>query len=223
VTLIVRAHQPVRFPLYLRVPGWCAQPSVAINNQPQGVPGGRQPFLRIERDWSDGDAVRLTLPMTIQLRRWAKNHHSVSVDRGPLTYSLKIAERYVQAGGTEDWPAFEILPESPWNYGLVLDGDQPAAAWEIVKKDWPVDEMPFTHEGTPLEIRAQGKRIPQWQLDPYGLVAELQDSPVRSEQPVEEIRLIPMGAARLRISSFPVIGEGPEATAWKEPTGSAAP
>ncbi len=71
--------------------------------------------------------------------------------------------------------------------------------------------MPFTQEGTPIELRAKGKRIPQWKLDRYGLVAELQDSPVESGEPVEPITLVPMGAARLRISAFPVIDQRPDA------------
>jgi hypothetical protein len=34
---------------------------------------------------------------------------------------------------------------------------------------------------------------------------------------VEEIALIPIGCARLRISAFPVIGDGPEAREWQAP------
>jgi hypothetical protein len=34
---------------------------------------------------------------------------------------------------------------------------------------------------------------------------------------VETVTLIPMGCARLRISAFPVIGEGPDAQPWPEP------
>jgi hypothetical protein len=45
-------------------------------------------------------------------------------------------------------------------------------------------------------------------------VGKLQASPVKSEQPRENVTLIPMGAARLRISSFPVIGKGNEAHEW---------
>ena len=37
---------------------------------------------------------------------------------------------------------------------------------------------------------------------------------MKSDEPVETVTLIPMGAARLRISSFPVIGQGPDARAW---------
>jgi hypothetical protein len=42
----------------------------------------------------------------------------------------------------------------------------------------------------------------------------VQDSPIRSAEPVESVELIPMGAARLRITSFPVIGEGASAHEW---------
>jgi hypothetical protein len=41
---------------------------------------------------------------------------------------------------------------------------------------------------------------------------------VLSEQPVETVSLIPMGAARLRIAAFPVIGNGPSSHRWVEPT-----
>ena len=65
--------------------------------------------------------------------------------------------------------------------------------------------------GTPIELRAKGKRLPAWQLDQLGLVGLLPPSPVKSDEPVESITLVPMGAARLRISSFPVVAEGPAA------------
>ena len=49
-----------------------------------------------------------------------------------------------------------------------------------------------------------------------GLVGLLQPSPVKSNEPTETITLIPMGAARLRISAFPTIGAGPDAHDWVE-------
>jgi hypothetical protein len=75
-------------------------------------------------------------------------------------------------------------------------------------------EQPFTPETAPIQIEAKAKRIPAWKQDQLGLVGKLQPSPVKSDQQVETITLIPMGAARLRISSFPVIGEGPDAHIW---------
>jgi hypothetical protein len=46
-------------------------------------------------------------------------------------------------------------------------------------------------------------------------VAELQMSPVASDQPEEPIALIPLGCARLRMACLPVIGEGADAQEWR--------
>jgi hypothetical protein len=207
----------VQFPLYLRVPGWCERAAVTVNGTKLAVAGKPHTYIRILRRWSDGDRVALELPMKISIRRWTRNHNSASVDRGPLTYSLKIGEKNVREGGTDKWPAWEIHPTTPWNYGLVLDAKDPAGSFEVVKRSWSASNMPFTHEGAPIELKGTGKKIPQWQLDHLGLVGKLQPSPVKSDEPVESIALIPMGAARLRIASFPVVGDGPEANEWTSP------
>ena len=61
-------------------------------------------------------------------------------------------------------------------------------------------------------MKAKGKRIPQWIQEANGLVGAIQKSPVRSDEPIEDVTLIPMGCARLRIAAFPQIGEGPDAS-----------
>jgi DUF1680 family protein len=205
------------FPLYFRIPGWCTAPAIIINGKPLPLAAAPRGYLVLDRTWTNGDRVELTLPMKVTLRTWTKNQGSVSVDRGPLTYSLKIGEKYVRSGGTERWPAWEIVPTSPWNYGLVLKAGDPAASFEVVERNWPDNYQPFTHEGTPIELRASGKRIPEWRTDYLGLVGLLQESPAASKEKTEPITLIPMGAARLRIASFPVIGEGPQTHYWKVP------
>lgn len=216
----------VRFPLYLRVPAWCRDAHVKVNGRALSVErssttsstsGNGAGFVALDRVWNDGDQIELMLPMPVTLRRWQKNHDSVSVDRGPLTFSLQIKEDYRRAGGTDEWPSLEIWPASPWNYGLVLDPDDAARSFTLEKRAWPANDMPFTHEGTPLALKAKGRRIPQWGLDEHGLVQELQRSPALTAEPLEEITLIPMGAARLRISAFPVAEDSPEGHEWTAP------
>ena len=97
-------------------------------------------FLRIERSWKNGDVVELRLPMKVVVKKWERNHDSVSVNYGPLTFSLKIGERYdrkdskataigdsswQKGADPSKWPSFEIHPTTPWNYGLVLDEQHP--------------------------------------------------------------------------------------------------
>ena len=58
-------------------------------------------YLCINREWANGDRVELTLPMSLSMRTWQVNKNSVSVDYGPLTLSLKIAEKYVEKDSRE--------------------------------------------------------------------------------------------------------------------------
>jgi len=222
--MTVRTPKAVRFPIYLRVPGWCDAPRLAVNGKPVAV--NRQPlsasarptgFVMVDRAWRDGDVLAVVFPMPVRVRTWTANKDAVSVERGPLTFSVKIAEDYVRSGGTDEWPAWEIKPASPWNYGLVLDGDDPSAAFEVVKKPWPSDGQPFAWDRAPVEIRARARRIANWQENYWGLVDALQPSPVLSDAPVETITMIPMGAGRLRVSALPVIGEGSGAREWVAP------
>ena len=229
----IAAERAVAFPLYLRVPAWCRGPQVAINGQVEPVaadkPGN---FIRITRDWKDGDSVELRLPMALAVKRWERNHQSASVNYGPLTFSLKIGERYDRKDSTataigdshwqkgadpSKWPSFEIHPTTPWNYALVLDDQKPESSFSLKQGPWPASGFPFTLDEVPLALEAKARRLPEWTLDRHGLCAVLQDSPVRTDQPVETITLIPMGAARLRISAFPVAGTGPDAKAWVAP------
>jgi hypothetical protein len=173
-------------------------------------------YVVLEREWRNGDTVSLRLPMQVSVRKWEKNHNAVSVNYGPLSFSLKIGERWERCGGTDAWPELEVFPTTPWNYGLVLNEKKPAKAFEVVK--WGgggLPPQPFTSATAPIELRVKAKRIPAWKQDTQGLVGKLQPSPVKSDQPTENVTLIPMGAARLRITTFPVIGQGKDAQEWK--------
>jgi hypothetical protein len=214
IRLTIATAQPAKFPLYLRIPGWCRGATAKVNGR--GVELKAEPlhYVRLEREWRNGDRVELDLPMQITVRRWPKNNQAASVDYGPLTFSLKIGERWSRYGGTDAWPDMEVFPTTAWNYGLVLDDKNPAKSFKLVRKKGPLSAQPFTPETAPIQMEVKARRIPAWKQDQLGLVGKLQPSPVKSDQPVETITLIPMGAARLRISSFPVIGEGPDGHRW---------
>jgi DUF1680 family protein len=217
IDLKIATSAAVRFPLYLRIPHWATAAVLRINDavlSAAAKPGG---YLVIDREWHAGDTVSLRLPMSVSLKRWPKNHNSVSVHYGPLAFSLKIGEKWEKYGGTKTWPEFEVHPTTAFNYGLSLKADKPEASFAVQRRGGPFAENPFTLDTAPITLTAHGRKVPQWTQDSNGLLEPLQDSPVKSNDPEEAITLIPMGAARLRISSFPVIGTGPDAKEWVRP------
>ena len=222
VNFVLRTKAPVAFPLALRIPGWCRAARVWVNDREEAVHAVAGGFVRLARTWNDQDRVRLELPMELSLRTWTNNQNSVSVDYGPLTFALKIGERYERQDSTKTaigdsswqknadpslWPSYEIHPTSPWNYGLVPPGRDLAAAFHLTRRPWPANNFPFTLESVPLLLTAPARKIPEWTLDRHGLCAVLQPSPAFTPERVETVDLVPMGAARLRIAAFPTVTE----------------
>lgn len=217
IKFTVSTDEKVDFPFYLRIPSWTEGAEVRVNGKKISVKPVSGKYLCIEREWADGDKVEMTLPMSLSMRTWQVNKNSVSVDYGPLTLSLKIDEKYIEKDSRETaigdskwqkgadpkkWPTTEIYANSPWNYSLVLDKKEPLKNFKVVRKSWPADNFPFTVANVPLEVKATGRIIPEWQIDETGLCGVLpEEDAVKGAK--EEITLIPMGAARLRISAFP--------------------
>jgi len=220
IKIEVSTSSPINFPLYLRIPRWCNNAKVTINGEPVNINANASSYIRIENKWKQGDVIELTLPMKLAVHTWKENRNSVSVDYGPLTFSLKIDEYYKKINSKESvtddskwranadqtkWPAYDIYPASMWNYGLALNNEPASDQFEIIKRPWPKSNFPFTQEDVPILLKAKGKLIPSWTLDQYGLCEVLPQSPVSVTTKEKSIELIPMGAARLRISAFPVV------------------
>ena len=230
VQLKVGVPKPTAFPLYVRIPNWCTESAIQVAGESVAENVDPSSYVRIFRNWKAGDTVTIHLPMAIKLRRWARNHNSISVDRGPLTYSLRIGEQNVQRDPTQTaqqdsqwrddldtskWPSFEIMPTTPWNYGLELASDTPEQGFKVMYGEWPKDNYPFTADSPPIRLQANGRRITDWGFDLTGLCGMLHDSPVYSSMPREEITLIPMGGARLRISAFPEVRDDRNLPSWR--------
>jgi hypothetical protein len=220
VEFLVHTPKIVSFPLYLRIPEWTKAAVVMLNGKPIPVESQEGSYIKLLNNWKEGDKISLQLPMHLKVRQWEKNKNSVSINYGPLTYSLKIKEEYLekdskataigdsqwQSGANPaKWLSYEIHPASDWNYGLLIDPKHPENSIEVVKNSWPKDNNPFTNANAPISLKVKGKQIPGWTIDQYGLCGVLPQSPVSTASSATELTLVPMGGARLRISSFPVV------------------
>lgn len=220
VTLTLQTDREVAFPLYLRVPAWAAGTTVSINGKPQSIGDTSGKYIRMERTWKSGDVVTLTLPMTVSSQIWQQN--SVSVNYGPLTLSLKIDEDYEQHDSRDKnfvqddshwqtgvdaslWSCYVLRPKSAWNYGLKIGKDNLPLQFSVRRKAWPKDDFPFTLNNVPLEFTAIGVQIPSWGYDRTGMTDILPPEDARHNTEETPLTLVPMGAARLRISAFPMV------------------
>ncbi len=209
IDFTVLTSAAVRFPLYLRIPDWAAEAAISIQGKNLSDKLQAGGYAVIQREWRDGDRIRLSFFPKITVRTWEKPGPSVSVRRGPLWYSLKIGEEWKRYGGTDTWPAYEILPTTPWNYGLLLDPGDPEAAIQIADRKPPAGQ-PFAPEAAPIVLKARARRLPSWKAEGK-MVGKIPDGLVFSAEPDMDVRLIPMGCARLRIASFPrVAGKSSE-------------
>jgi len=213
ITYTVKPDKSVEFPLSLRIPSWTDEATVSVNGKMLDIkPKG---MITIRRTWKSGDKVVLTMPQRVIAEPWPERNNGVMVRRGPLAYSLKIKENLVRHGRTDQWPAWEIHPGSDWNYGLL------PSLRVTVHPPKPMPDQPWDAEKVPLQLTMKGRKIPEWSLDMYGLVAPLQKSPAMSSEPEEDLTFIPMGAAKLRMTVLPTVS--PTGTVWTKPRTAAKP
>ena len=198
-TIRVQPAKPVSFPLTLPVPGFTSETVIRVNGAAQRdlQPGT---FYKITREWVPGDVIQIKMPFPVMVGHGYKG--SVYVTRGPLLFALDIGEKWKkleQKGQTADW---EVDPTTPWNYGLIINQNDPQSSFII---DYgKMGARPFSPQGTPISLRAKGIRIPSWKLEDNS-AGPLPQSPVKQSGSAENLRLIPYGAAKLRITNFPEI------------------
>lgn len=199
-----RTGEKILFPFYMRIPKWCDEGIISVNGEEIQRVNGNQIF-KLDREWTDGDVVTLTLPMKILQQSW--NENAISVERGPLVYALKIEEKWKKIKNQDKYgDFFEVTPMSPWNYGLLsVRPEELQSKFKVVKSEL-VSDRPWSVKNSPVFIEAEGVLLPRWQLY-NGSAGPLPYSPqpMPKDGKITTVTLIPYGCTTLRISEFPVV------------------
>ncbi len=202
LNLTVTTDKAVRFPLLLRVPAWAQDATIKIQDQSQKhlKPGT---FHQIQREWKGATHVELRFPMKAKTSN--RYNGAIALERGPLVYSLKIDEIWTRVNTEKphrELPHgdFEVRPTTPWNYGLLLD--EKNLDTSVTFEELPVGEKPFSPEGAGMAAKVKGRRLPRWKMA-HGWAAEVPPGPQDSQEPLEELTLIPYGCTNIRVTEFP--------------------
>jgi DUF1680 family protein len=96
VEITVVGGQPTEATLYLRIPFWSGAPTAAVNGSVQEESLAPSTYIAIQRPWTTGDAIALTLPASLRLERAKDVTSMVSVFYGPVLLAGEL--------GTENMP-----------------------------------------------------------------------------------------------------------------------
>ena len=68
IDMSIKPAREATFAISLRIPGWCRNPEVSVNGSSFKATPDVRGFVRVERPWKPGDAIRLRFPMSVSVQ-----------------------------------------------------------------------------------------------------------------------------------------------------------
>jgi hypothetical protein len=193
-TITVRPQQATAFPIRLRMPAWSRGTVARVNGKAVKT---SPDFTTIERTWRDGDVIELIFGAEVVAERGFND--GVVFSRGALVFSLPIKENWVawrKRGLTYDW---QVYPGSRWNVGV-------SSRAQVTVTEHPVGDRPFAVAAPAVQLATQASYVPAWKaLEGVADPIPMHAIPSTDEASIPVV-LVPYGAAKLRITTFPALG-----------------
>jgi DUF1680 family protein len=140
---VTRAQGKGASAISLRIPAWCASPSVSVDGhaaEPSVVDG----YLRLHRTWRAGDVVRLTLPRKLRIEPTFDDPRTVALLFGPMVLAGDLGP------ATQRWDGF-----APVLVGDDLARDKALARDEVLARSKDLARF-IVPTAQPAVFRTQG-------------------------------------------------------------------
>ncbi|MFA5816947.1 MAG: beta-L-arabinofuranosidase domain-containing protein [Bacteroidales bacterium] len=208
IQMTVNPSQTAEFPIYLRIPEWCANPAVKINEEALKIEKETGGFVKIARKWNRNDKIELALPMSVKVVQgnetpypqisYFDRYHKMAKETtihnpyacvyyGPLLFSLPIP----------DVDPNHEAPGAKFNYALNVKPENASQLITIERKGMP-EHWNWSLDA-PLKLTANAMEF-DWKPTENKVLPE---KPIENGIPVK-IQLVPYGTTKFRVTMFPV-------------------
>ena len=146
-TLIVRTERPVSLALRVRVPYWATKGATAtLNGKPIAADTKPSSYMVVDRTWSDGDRLQVSLPMSLHAAPMHDDKTLVAFMYGPLVLAGRL-------GGGELIKDLTYTEQNWFRFPV----DKVAAAPTFLVETDDVAALLKPVEGQPLTFRTVGQ------------------------------------------------------------------
>ncbi len=193
---IENESQLLDFALRLRLPDWAEEYSLLYNGTQTEVEI-KDGYLLLQRVFSAGDQITLSLPLKLRLVPEASG--GVTVHYGVLLLALPIAAETRIVRGTPPFADYEFLPRGDWKFGI---GEYSLSNAVITQAE--PGELPFDTAQPPLIVRLPLAPAPQWKRRQNSAGPVPEPFSAAKSRFIPQ-RLIPYGCTQLRIAQIPIV------------------
>lgn len=193
-TYTITTDRPAEFALKIRVPQWVK--SVSVNGKVEENSG----FIVVNKVWSETE--RLEIAWQGEPHFCERPYDLHTVEYGPLVFSLPLQTTYKKYEYEKDgverkfpYCDYELVSEDEWRYGFAKQ------ALEVCEEQG--SEIPFASTAPRLSIKAQFSQVAWDYAEYYITVADKKPISNKALSAPKEIKMIPYGCAKLRMTEMP--------------------
>ena len=113
--LTFQCRQPVKLALKIRWPDWAkTSPAIQINGNKETINGQPDSYITLDREWHDGDVVKIRLPMSLHTEPLPGTTNILAVLYGPIVLAGELGTKGMPADPyAQDQTKFVKWPPVP--------------------------------------------------------------------------------------------------------------